>query len=92
MRSTEEGGKSSTVEQRLPWSFETTCATDPFAILQAVPVIGCNATVRKALLLVLCLAALSGCGFKGPLELPPPNPDESEPENDPASSQRHSSN
>ena len=51
-----------------------------------------NDTVRKALLLVLCFAVLSGCGFKGPLELPPPNPEESEPENAPASSKRHSSN
>ncbi len=48
------------------------------AILQTIRVTGFNDTMRKVLLLVLCLAALSGCGFKGPLELPPPNPEESE--------------
>lgn len=63
---------------------------DLFDILQAVRVTGFNDTVRKVLLLVFCLAALSGCGLKGPLELPPTNPEESE--NASASSQRHTPN
>ncbi|MCY3883454.1 MAG: lipoprotein [Gammaproteobacteria bacterium] len=42
--------------------------------------------MRKVLLLLICLAVLCGCGFKGPLELPSPIPDESEPDNAPASS------
>ena len=63
---------------------------DLFDILQAVRVTGFNDTVRKVLLLVLCLAVLSGCGFKGPLELPPTNPEESE--NASESSQRHTPN
>lgn len=62
-----------------------------FAILQAFPLTGCNDTVRKVLLLVLCVAALMGCGFKGPLEIPTPNPDESDSEYVPTSSQRHPS-
>lgn len=40
--------------------------------------------MRKAVLL-LVLFALCGCGFKGPLELPPPNPEDQAPQDESAS-------
>jgi predicted small lipoprotein YifL len=42
--------------------------------------LGSRARARRSVLLALALAPLAACGKKGPLELPPPEPFEEEPD------------